>query len=333
MWTLMIVGLLAGQTTRPAVQPSTPLGHLRAEIRTERTTVNAGSPVWTEFVIRNLGAKPVQLVVPGTEVPANGNGPAVMGLPIEHVFSGVSWRALSIADRARKNLGDLVRRPPVGPVDPVRLAGQSSVGIRVDLGQFYPALREPGEYRCQWRPYDGLLKSNEVTVRVAVLEQVVVRTGFGDMTIQLLYDKAPRHVANFLELARQGFYNGLTFHRVVGGALIQGGDPAGDGSGNRPDGKTLKPEINDTPFELGTVGMATSPGDPNSGSCQFFVCLRRIASLDGKYTAFGRITDQRCLTVLQQIGMVPTDQYDRPVQTVRMNSVTVQPVPARQEER
>jgi cyclophilin family peptidyl-prolyl cis-trans isomerase len=330
---LVLVGLaVAGQTTQatqPAALPSVPFEQIRAELRAERTTVQVGEPVWVDFVLQNVSPDPVELVVPGA-VPAE-SGPTEMGLPIEHIFSGASWCALSISDGVRRRLGDSVRRPPAGPVAAIRIAGEASVGLRLDVGSFYSVLREPGRYTLQWRPYGGLVKSNELTIRVEWMKQVVIQTDYGPMTVRLLYDKAPQHVANFVELAGQGFYNGLTFHRVVAGTLIQGGDPKGDGTGIRPDGKTLKPEFNDTPFEEGTVGMALAPDDPNSGSCQFFICLRRLSSLDGHYTAFGQVVGDDSLDVLRRIGSVQTDEKDRPLQPVRIDAMVVQPVTVREE--
>lgn len=319
---------LVAQTSRPAVLLPVQFDQVRAELRAQRTTFNVGEPIWVEFVVHNRGQEAAELVVPGAAVADKPPADGQMGLPIEHVFGGSGWRALSVSDGVRKRLGDDVRRPPAGAVRSIRLAGHSSVGLRVDVGRFYSALRQTGQYRLLWRPYGGLVKSNELMVRVEVLKQVLIRTNLGDMIVHLLYDKAAQHVANFLELAGQGFYNGLTFHRVVGGALIQGGDPRGDGTGSRADGKMLEPEFNDTPFEEGTLGMALAPGDPASASCQFFVCLRRVAALDGEYTAFGRVVGHDSLETLRRIGSVRTDESDRPVQTVRIDKVVVQPVPS-----
>jgi cyclophilin family peptidyl-prolyl cis-trans isomerase len=327
---LSVVAVLVAQTTQPAPLPTVPFEHVKPELRTPRTTVNAGQPVWIEFVLRNTSDQPVEISVPGA-VPS-AVAASAMGLPIEHVFSGASWQALAISDGVRRRLGDNVRRPPDNAAPVVRLAAHCSVGITLDAARWYPTLRQPGRYALTWRPYGGLIKSDPLVVRIEMLKQVVVQTDLGQMAIQLLYDEAPQHVANFLDLAGQGFYNGTTFWRVVRGALIQGGDPKGDGTGLRPDGRTLEPEFNNTPFEAGTIGMALTPGDPDSGSCQFFVCLRRMQVFDGQFTAFAQVVGDDSFETLARIGSVQTDQADRPTQPVTIQSMSVRPMSVRQED-
>lgn len=326
---LSVIAVLASQTTQPAPLPTVPFEHVKPELRTPRTTVNAGQPVWTEFVLRNTSDQQVEISVPGA-VPS-AVAASAMGLPVEHIFSGASWQALTISDGVRRRLGDNVRRPPSAAVPVIRLAANCSVGITLDAAQWYPMLRQPGRYALTWRPYGGLIKSDPLVVRIETLKQVIIQTDFGQMTVHLLYDEAPQHVANFLDLAGQGFYNGTTFWRVVRGALIQGGDPKGDGTSLRPDGRTLEPEFNDTPFEAGTIGMALTPNDPDSGSCQFFVCLRRMTAFDGQFTAFAQVVGDQSLETLARIGSVQTDQADRPTQPVTIQSMTVRPMPVRQE--
>lgn len=110
---------------------------------------------------------------------------------------------------------------------------------------------------------------------------------YGRVVIQMLPDVAPHTVARIKELVRQGFYDGLTFHRVIGGFMAQGGDPRGDGTGGS--GVNLKAEFSDVPFERGTVAMARS-SDPDSADSQFFICYARARHLDGKYTVWGKVT-------------------------------------------
>jgi len=327
---LSVIAALVSQTSQPVPLPTVPFEHVEAQLRTTRTTINAGQPVWIEFVLRNASDQSVEISVPGA-VPS-AVAPSAMGLPVEHIFSGASWQALAITDGVRRRLGDNVRRPPDSAVPVIRLAAHCSVGITLDVAQWYPALRQPGRYALTWKPYGGLIKSDSLIVRVETLKQVTIQTELGDMTVRLLYDDAPRHVANFLELAGQGFYNGTVFWRVVRGALIQGGDPKGDGTGLRPDGRMLEPEFNETPFEAGTVGMALTPDDPDSGSCQFFVCLRRMPVFDGQFTAFGQVLGDHSLETLYRIGSVDTDEADRPTQSVTIKSMIVRPMPVRQEE-
>jgi peptidylprolyl isomerase len=108
----------------------------------------------------------------------------------------------------------------------------------------------------------------------------------GPVTIQLLSDKAPGHVARIKELARQGFYDGVVFHRVIDGFMAQGGDPTGTGMGGS--GEKLRAEFNDVSHQRGVCSMARS-NDPNSGDSQFFICLDDASFLDRKYTAWGKV--------------------------------------------
>ncbi|HWE74924.1 MAG TPA: peptidylprolyl isomerase [Stellaceae bacterium] len=108
----------------------------------------------------------------------------------------------------------------------------------------------------------------------------------GRVVIALLPNVAPATVARVKELARQHFYDGLKFHRVIEGFMAQTGDPRGDGTGGS--GKNLKAEFNDTRFVRGTVGMARAQ-DPNSADSQFFICFAPAPFLNGKYTAFGQV--------------------------------------------
>jgi cyclophilin family peptidyl-prolyl cis-trans isomerase len=115
-------------------------------------------------------------------------------------------------------------------------------------------------------------------------------TSEGGFVVEIYAEQAPRHVENFQQLVHDGFYDGLTFHRVVPGFVVQAGCPHGDGTGGP--GYTLDAEFNDMPHEPGTVSMART-SDPNSAGSQFFVCLDRdnCKHLDGQYTAFGKIVE------------------------------------------
>ncbi len=161
------------------------------------------------------------------------------------------------------------------------------------------------------------------------MKQATIDTDFGTMTARFFEDVAPKHVENFLDLAGQGFYDNLTFHRIVDGFMVQGGCPRGDGTGNGP--RRLRAEFNEKPHKAGTLSMART-SDPNSASCQFFICLDRCDFLDGKYTVFGELVDDESLEVLKKIGAVKvydagTGEKSSPVEPVRINKVTVQEVP------
>ena len=108
----------------------------------------------------------------------------------------------------------------------------------------------------------------------------------GAVTIELLPDKAPGHVARIKELAREGFYDGVVFHRVIDGFMAQGGDPTGTGMGGS--GEKLRAEFNDVSHQRGICSMARS-NDPNSGDSQFFICLDDASFLDRKYTVWGKV--------------------------------------------
>ncbi len=109
----------------------------------------------------------------------------------------------------------------------------------------------------------------------------------GRVVIQLRPDLAPKHVARIKELVRQGFYDGLTFHRVISGFMAQGGDPQGTGTGGS--GQKIEAEFSAEPFVRGTVGMARS-SDPNSGDSQFYICFGDAQFLNGQYTVWGNVT-------------------------------------------
>src|SRR6185436_9611902 len=125
-------------------------------------------------------------------------------------------------------------------------------------------------------------------------------------------DKAPKHVAHFIKLAKEGYYDGSAFHRVVANGIIQGGDPLLKnpktarnlwGSG----GLSLLPaEFSDLKHERGVVSTVSIPGKPDSDGAQFFVCVAPQAALDGKYSAFGRVTEG--MDVVEKISQTPIDK-------------------------
>lgn len=142
----------------------------------------------------------------------------------------------------------------------------------------------------------------------------------GPIRLDFLPDVAPGHVKNFLGLAKIGFYDGVTFHRVIDGFMIQGGCPQGTGTGGP--GYTIKAEFNKTPHVPGVLSMART-NDPNSAGSQFFLCLETVSYLDGQYTAFGKVADEESLKTVQAIGKVKTGANDKPVEKVVIKKVTV----------
>ena len=125
-----------------------------------------------------------------------------------------------------------------------------------------------------------------MTIDTAKKYTAVMKTDRGDITIELLTDVAPSTVNNFVFLAREGFFDGCTFHRVIPGFVAQGGDPTGTGRGGP--GYRFKDELSPTPFVQGIVGMANA--GPNTNGSQFYIMLGDAPHLTGRYTAFGQVT-------------------------------------------
>jgi len=159
------------------------------------------------------------------------------------------------------------------------------------------------------------------------MEVAVIKTTMGEITIELLPNVAPKMVENFTELAGSGFYNGTTFHRVINGFMIQGGDPLSKDDNPNNDGTGSGPRKMPAEFTTeyshvrGMVSTARS-SDPDSGSCQFFIVQKDSKFLDNKYTIFGRVVDG--MDVADKISQVKKDKRDRPIENVVMTSVTVE---------
>ncbi len=166
----------------------------------------------------------------------------------------------------------------------------------------------------------------EVTAAIKDLDfdandyQIELNTNHGKITLDLLPDVAPGHCANMIGLTKIGYYNGVTFHRVISGFMIQGGCPQGTGTGGP--GYTIKAEFNSTPHVAGVLSMART-NDPNSGGSQFFICLGTHAYLDRQYTAFGKTADAASMEVVRKIGALPTDSNDKPKTPAKIETATV----------
>ena len=145
-----------------------------------------------------------------------------------------------------------------------------------------------------------------------------------EIKIELYPDKAPLTVANFEKLVKEGFYDGLIFHRVIAGFMIQGGDPLGNGMGGSKD--NIKGEFrangveNDLKHTRGVISMARSQ-NPNSASSQFFIMHEDAPHLDGQYAAFGKVVEG--IEVVDEIASVPTNWSDRPRIEQKMAKVTL----------
>lgn len=148
---------------------------------------------------------------------------------------------------------------------------------------------------------------------------VTLKTTMGEIQAEIFQDKVPKTAANFLTLVKKGYYNGLTFHRVIPGFMIQGGCPKGDGTGGP--GYEIPDEFH--PLLRHTAGgiLSMANAGPNTGGSQFFITLAPTAWLDGKHAIFGRVT--RGQDVVDQIGQVPRGAQDRPKTPVKILSATV----------
>jgi peptidyl-prolyl cis-trans isomerase B (cyclophilin B) len=148
------------------------------------------------------------------------------------------------------------------------------------------------------------------------MSEATLHTNHGAIRIELFPEDAPKTVDNFEELARKGFYDGTTFHRVIPDFMIQGGDPSGNGTGGP--GYTFEDEPNDRRVVRGALAMANA--GPNTNGSQFFIVTADECSwLDGKHTVFGRVTDG--MDVVDEISKVPTGGNDRPKDTVVVERV------------
>ena len=161
--------------------------------------------------------------------------------------------------------------------------------------------------------------------------RATITTKFGEIRIKFYPDDAPRHVENFINLAKMGFYDDTTFHRVVPGFIIQGGDPLSKTSdrlshGTGGPGYFLNPEPNDRPHKRGAISMAKMPRDGsstrdfNDNGSQFFISLQDNGGLDRRYSIFGEII--RGIEIIDMIAKLPCDERDNPLEPIRMK-VTV----------
>lgn len=153
-----------------------------------------------------------------------------------------------------------------------------------------------------------------VNNRVAVFE-----TNKGTFEVELFEDKAPQTTKNFIDLSEKGFYNGVIFHRIIDGFMLQGGDPTGTGTGGP--GYTIKDEFHpDLKHDAeGILSMANA--GPNTGGSQFFVTLAKTPWLDGHHAVFGKVI--KGMDIVKAIGKVETDFQDRPLENVVINKIAI----------
>jgi peptidyl-prolyl cis-trans isomerase B (cyclophilin B) len=174
-----------------------------------------------------------------------------------------------------------------------------------------------------WAPALAQMKEQKFTpeeIKKMSETKAVIETKLGNIELKFFPETAPGHVSNFLELAKKGFYDGTTFHRVIPGFMIQGGDP----NTKKPDrsmhgmggpGYTIKAEFGDKPHKRGIVSMARAQ-DPNSAGSQFFICVANAPFLDGKYSVFGEVASG--MDVADKIVNQPRDKKDNPNDRIEM---------------
>jgi peptidyl-prolyl cis-trans isomerase B (cyclophilin B) len=176
-------------------------------------------------------------------------------------------------------------------------------------------------------------KKEEKTPMSTSNEVAVIKTNEGEMVVQFWTDAAPNTIENFKKLARQGFYDGTIFHRIVKGFMIQGGDPnskdpakeSAYGAGGP--GYKIKAEFNNHSHDRGVISMARS-SDPDSAGSQFFICLAPVRRLDGQYTTFGKLIKGD--DVLDKIGDTPVErnaqgEMSKPTKRIVIESVKIVP--------
>jgi peptidyl-prolyl cis-trans isomerase B (cyclophilin B) len=152
------------------------------------------------------------------------------------------------------------------------------------------------------------------------MTKAIINTNFGDINLEFFPKVAPKHVENFVKLAKEGFYNGTTFHRVIPGFMIQGGCPntkAGEkgAPGTGGPGYMIDAEFNQISHKRGILSMARS-GEPNSAGSQFFIMHQDSLFLDNQYSAFGKVTSG--LEIVDKIVGVKKDASDKPIDRVEM---------------
>jgi cyclophilin family peptidyl-prolyl cis-trans isomerase len=157
----------------------------------------------------------------------------------------------------------------------------------------------------------------DLTVDLSTKYTAKVQTNHGDITLELLPERSPQTVNNFVFLAREGFYDGVIFHRVIKDFMIQGGDPTGTGTGGP--GYKFRDELEgDGTYSRGTVAMANS--GPNTNGSQFFI-MHKDVGLPHSYTIFGRVTDG--IEAVDAIAESKTDRSDRPQSEVKISKIEI----------
>lgn len=168
--------------------------------------------------------------------------------------------------------------------------------------------------------YPASPKEQKTSAEKGAVPRAIIETKLGNIEIRFFPDVAPNHVKNFIDLAKKGFYDGTTFHRIIPGFMIQGGDPNTRETDRTNHGKggpgyQVKAEFSNKPHKRGTLSMARA-ADPDSAGSQFFICVADASMLDGKYTVFGEVVSGEA--VLDKIVSQPRDRRDNPNERIEM---------------
>ncbi len=207
-----------------------------------------------------------------------------------------------------------------------------ATGCSADNNNDQSATTAPTETPAATETPEGATDSNESTgvVEIKAIETTPIVTmqikDYGEIKLELYPEFAPNTVNNFIELANSGFYDGLTFHRIIPGFMIQGGDPEGTGTGGP--GYSIPGEFtsngsktNTLAHTKGVLSMARS-GAPNSAGSQFFIMTGDSPHLDGEYAAFGKVIEG--IEIVESMGIVETGANDKPNEDVVIESITVE---------
>ena len=166
----------------------------------------------------------------------------------------------------------------------------------------------------------GLVVAATTACGEAMRPKATIETTKGTIVIELYQDEAPNTVANFIKLAKQGFYDGIICHRVIPGFMVQTGDPTGTGSGGP--GYTFADEISPNLRHIGAGIVSMANAGPNTNGSQFFITLAATPWLDGKHAIFGRVVEGQ--VIVEQIAAVERNAQDRPLTDIVMKRVTIQ---------
>lgn len=227
---------------------------------------------------------------------------------------------LSVADKD----GKAVTMAACDDLGAFTLGAGETVSRRFDLVKCFPGMSTPGEYTVTWKHATmGDLEASKAKITIVAEYAEIQIEGWGTIYCRFYGDVAPKTVANFKKLAGDGFYNGLTFHRIIPRFMMQGGCPRGDGTGDP--GYKFDDEKVGIKLEPGILAMANS--GPNTNGSQFFICFVDTPHLDGKHTPFGKVMEGMDLVwkIEREIKLLPKPQQDpkfgRPITPPAMKKV------------